>query len=800
MMADDPKDRPIRKGPNPFTPIRIFKVSNPDVHNRMFQYRKYLLNKDWSNSKFQPSKTQAQPAAQAQAKSVGTGRPTFEVPLLVTFYQTSRRDYAEAERVIEKINHCFGPAGVSLRLDQDFTCPGESPQMDMGCPFAEDVDHEYEWLHLVFVARLPEDKPVLFNCGRCCLISDRCDDRSIARSLAMLLGLQPSQNVTHSGRLMGPESGYALTDSDTGWLRFYARAMVEEPVPFNKIVIPVWAYRVETPQAHKAQRSENEWRQILEGVSRIWMQAGIEFAFKGFAHLQEAELKAEIWPKLAEGSLPECGPWLDPLFRHASQAVHVLLANLPKGREVYTDPTRGVVLVNETLQSNRSRTVSWAFGCLLKLTGVTGVDQLMARKGEGFRISPGEMARARNYALARQQATAPKVVTPVIAPVALAPPKASSQPNELVIPLRPHLVLNPTNSCPLGLDEAKKLFADLNELWKPAGIRWQVMGLDLLKLNDQVLEATYPNATNVKTTRVQSCAGITALPIYEAHSLHLLLVNQLPMVPGSLFAQCTTWRPEHLCVIPTHFMKYTPLHGLARSLAYFLQLALVNNGPPELLTSNGAAGSKLAPAEITRARQNAEKLNAALRAPRPAITSPELSLKVRVRLLRGPKHSTSATPLSIQPLLQQLQQVWLAAGIRLLPEVSEEFGVSDIAVDAALPNESGDTRRQRNWTGFTGSPGFDPRSFNLFIIGKLTCISGKASFVTTYHRDSRCMLATTGISLGDLARGLAGFLGLTTNEYQSRQRLMSNTATSGTLLDSFEIHKARAECLKLFPR
>jgi hypothetical protein len=227
-MADDSKDKPIRKGPPPARPIRIFKVSNPDIHNRMFQYRRYLLNKDWSNSKFQPGQTQT-----AAAGSAPQGRPGYQVPLLVTFYETTRRNFQEAERILAKINQSFAGAAVSLRLDQDFTCPGALPKMDTGCPFAADVDHEYEWLHLVFVASLPEDKPVLFNCGRCCLIPDRCDDRSIVRSVAMLLGLQPSQNVAHSGRLMGPETGYALTEHETGWLRFFAKMMVDDPLQQN---------------------------------------------------------------------------------------------------------------------------------------------------------------------------------------------------------------------------------------------------------------------------------------------------------------------------------------------------------------------------------------------------------------------------------------------------------------------------------------------------------------------------------------------------------------------------------------
>lgn len=796
-MADDSKDKPNRKGPPPLKPIRIFKVSNPDIHNRMIQYRRYLLNKDWSNSKFQPTK--ATPAATPNPQ--GGGRPSYEVPLLVTFYETSRRNFEEAERIVAKINQSFAGAAVSLRLDQDFTCPGALPKMDTGCPFAEDVDHEYEWLHLAFVASLPEDKPVLFNCGRCCLIPDRCDDRSIVRSVAQLLGIQPSQNVAHTGRLMGPESGYAMTENEVGWLRFFAKMMVDEPTPFNKIVLPVWAYRVESPQTHKSQRSENEWRQILEGVSRIWAQAGIEFAFKGFAHLQESELNSEIWPTLTQGSLPECAKWLDPVFRHASQSIHVILANIPKGREVYTDPNRGVILVNETLQSNRSRTVSWALGCLLKLVGVNGIDQLMTRHGEGFRFSISEMVRARGFALARQQANAaPTVIAPKVIAQPAATPAAAARPAnqlaELVIPVRVHLVLNPKNDCPLSLDGAKQLFAELNELWKPAAIRWQVMQIDLLKLNDTALEALYPNAPN-HTGRKTSCDAVTALPVYEHHAVHILYLNQLPMVPGSLFSQCNCWRPEHLVVVPHRFLKYTPVHGLARSLAHFLQLALVANGPAELLTSSGAAGSKLSPQEVTKARQNAEKLLAGLRVARPVQTLPERIIRVRPLLVRNSKHGTAAGSDKILTLLQKVQQIWLKTGIRLTLEASLETLMSDTGVEAALPNETGDTKRQRLWTAFTGAPGYDPSALNLFVLGKLTCVAGKNKFVTTYLKDSRILLATDATNPNELARALAGMLGLINNEYQPRERLMSNT--TGNLFDSYEAEKARAECLKLFP-
>ncbi len=560
-------------------------------------------------------------------------------------------------------------------------------------------------------------------------------------------------------------------------------------------MLPVWAYRVESPPNHRSQRSENEWRQILEGVSRIWAQAGIEFAFKGFAHLQESELNNEIWTTLAQGSLPECAQWLDPVFRHASQSIHVILANIPKGREVYTDPTRGVMLVNETLQSNRSRTVSWALGCLLKLVGVHGIDQLMTRHGEGFRFSPGEMVRARGWALARQQA-APKLIPPAAATPAAPAAKPANPLAELVIPVRLHLVLNPKNDCPLSLDGAKQLFAELNELWKPAAIRWQVLQIDLLKLSDSALEALYPNAPN-HSGRKPSCAAITALPVYEHHALHILYLNQLPMVPGSLFSQCTSWRPEHLLVVPHKFLKYTPVHGLARSLAHLLQLALVPNGPPELLTSSGAAGSKLSPQEITKARQNAEKLLAGLRVARPAQTLPERIIRVRPMLVRNSKHGTAASADKIQSLLQKTQEIWLKAGIRLSLEPCRDTSISDLGVEAALPNETGETRRQRAWTAFSQTPGYEAKALNLFILGKLTCVAGKNSFVTTYHKDSRCMLATDATTPAELARALAGMLGLFNNEYQPRERLMSNT--SGTLLDSYEAEKARAECLKLFP-
>lgn len=136
---------------------KVGSVSANDGVARLNAYRAALSARDWGEV--------------TRTRLEGPGPPTSQDRLLPT-----------------RLGEIFAPARLSFTLQDP--SDGFLPLDGENCPFQADLDHEYDWLHLALVEKLPGDLPVQPNCGRCLMMPDRCDDREIARSLARLLGLR----------------------------------------------------------------------------------------------------------------------------------------------------------------------------------------------------------------------------------------------------------------------------------------------------------------------------------------------------------------------------------------------------------------------------------------------------------------------------------------------------------------------------------------------------------------------------------------------------------------------------------
>lgn len=376
---------------------RVFKVSNPDHVNRMLSYHRYQM------SRMEPGYALKNKANQAPTRAPNPQKPLFEVPVQMTLCDGTRRGWEEAERLLEVVNAVFAGARVQVHFADEHQCTNV-PSYELDCPFSEDLDHRFEWLHVVLVRTLPGDEPVLLSCGRCVLVPDRCDDRAFVRSLGSLLGLWKVNDVSSSNRLMGEGSGYELAPAEQAWLRWHAANMGGEGWPLDGLSLPLWVYKVEAPECFASQRSDPEVRSILERVNRIWGSVGISFQ-ANFCHLHQDEVSATGWENVLAKPLPECMNWVARVLTHAPYALHLFL--VAGAAKVDMDPRWRACLLTDGIETNRSRTLAWIFGRLIGLSETGGSDQLMTQDGSGYRLGTQEMMRARGLVSALNLAKKP---------------------------------------------------------------------------------------------------------------------------------------------------------------------------------------------------------------------------------------------------------------------------------------------------------------------------------------------------------------------------------------------------------
>lgn len=396
-----------------------WKIDRRKVHEDVQQHRAWWDPHQgrWENS----------------ALSSGSPRPSlpppelpewYELPTLVTRYRESRRDWEEIGRLLGDCSEFFRPSKMCLVATETAEAD-EPPAPGPNCPYHQELDHQASWLHVAFVPRLPKDRPVVFSCGCCCWIPDRCDDHSAFSAISALLGSSYANRVARDGMLLGPDPATPLSDVDRALIREHGSVLLGGMPNLQKLQIGVYAYETESPKCYQTSRSETEFRQILDKVNFVWRQACITFRPLSWCHLREEEVSAEAWRAAVE----DRGQPLAAVTAFGNNALHVFFANLP-GAGLVVDPRLHLAIMTDALQHGRTHALANAFGQMLGLSFVPGTDQLMSGRRSGYRLSPLEIVRARNAVRKRlaNPKPAPRPVSTAKAPAPPAPAPKSSPP------------------------------------------------------------------------------------------------------------------------------------------------------------------------------------------------------------------------------------------------------------------------------------------------------------------------------------------------------------------------------------
>ena len=199
---------------------RIPTVKGKDYNPRQNAFRLAVAQDLWSEAS-----ASRQDAQRKRGPANPANRKPLNVQMFVTRYRSSVRQWPQIESLIERLNGLFGAPQIVFQLIEPAEC-NRSVSYAQRCPFGADLDHQYEWIHLGVVPRLPEEQPVLASCGRCLLISDRSSDADIARALARLFGLDPACDLN-------------FDESQIQWLRWQAYLLQGQPVPLPLVSLPV---------------------------------------------------------------------------------------------------------------------------------------------------------------------------------------------------------------------------------------------------------------------------------------------------------------------------------------------------------------------------------------------------------------------------------------------------------------------------------------------------------------------------------------------------------------------------------
>ncbi|MBT9583912.1 hypothetical protein IV102_11260 [bacterium] len=866
----------------------------------------------------------------AMAKRLAAGPPSTLRPLMVqlyvTRYRSSVRQWPQVARLLEQVNEIFGPAQIVFQLTEPAEC-NRSVSYANRCPFGADIDHEFEWLHLAMVPKLPDDLPVLPACGRCALISDKCSDRNVAQALGSLLGLLSSPEG-----LMSDGPGLELTRTEVQWARWQAWLLQGQPVPLPLVTLPVWVYPVITPAARHSQRSHAEVQELLERTNLVWQQAGLAFELAEWCALHEHDLGEEQWVQ----ALQPDGQPLEALNQLNSRALHLFVVKEPAATwKVFPDENRRSLLIRDDLwrENLPERNLGHALGSLLGLPAVVGTDQLMCPYSQGTRLSATEAARARARGLeitGCQPDCGPDQLARLAIEEATDPPKAGLDP----LPMTVHLLLvrEARLASQQSLEEATLWLERVNRIWSQAAITVNAT-LAEVSVSDSTLEAVFPNPAGSTSTRKPSCAGLQKCAGYDPGVLNLFVLHQLPIAGREgQFQSYTSWPGARVVVLAESVAWHSPDKQLALALAVGLGLKASPKGPLTLLLSSRTPGLRFTSEHIAAARAGlsltrtapavapdvsvstlsvpvqifgaqAEILEAAnlfwaragIRwtcqgtAPLPeeldttssqsllavcgfqagtvnlfwrsgqpgqsfreyrmlvcgqelpraladflnlklsgaALTSQEISraraqlanlkevletvpeagqlipltLPLRLFVVRNSRHGSSLSPEQVQLMAAGAAEIFKQAGIVVQLKGCQECSLSEAAIEAALPNESGDLQRRRSFVAMTGAAGYELGAVNLFVLRQVVSVGGSQGLLSTHDKPTRVVLMRDHDSTFSpaklLARTLATLLELPYNDF-SRPDTLRGSST-GTQLTATEVAKARDQLSRLFP-
>lgn len=671
------------------------------------------------------------------------------LPVYTSLLRT-RRDRTEVERLLARLDEIFSRARVQFEL-QDAKESVKTVELQPDCPFSAWLDHECELLHLAFVPFLPEEEPYHYACGRCCVLSDGCDDRGVAQAVGRLLGLPPVDNVCLTDRLMSRGSGLQLTSAECQWLRWNAASMLGEQPEIPLVRVPVCGYQVVSPPGLSTVRTEREGRQILEKVNAVWEQAGIEFELHSWGRLEESEFSADDWSAALK---PDLGR-LAGLIRHRPDALHCFFFNYPL-RAVAVAPEHGLLLLPDRHQEGRTRPLAHGLGRLLGLPQLTGLDQLMTPLGEGFRLSPQEITVARTQARERPEPLAQ-------APIRLVPQVQVPAFDGLEVPVRLHLT-----DCPQDAEEGRRVVDEANRIWRKARIRLKLLSVGRVRatLDDDVRD----------------------LPGYDAAALNLYFAKTVANRAGDGTTECRELQAQRALWFAAEYCSYPAGLTLARSLASFFELEFTDEEPGTRLLSYASGGEQLSAEEGEQAREEAGKLLASMEKPAVLDGLPELTLPVRLHLARHPVYGSDKTLADVRQWAEGAQAIWDGAAVRLDLDWRETF-LSDEVLDAALPPEEDEPR---DYGPLRDLPEARPGALNVYLLeelqGLLSLTNWECRVILLTHDDDdmgreKC-----------LAQALGKFMGLERQHY-SVDHLMSRGP--GAVLGTREVARARAGVLEL---
>lgn len=770
---------------------KVGAVSATDGAARVNAYRAALSARDWGQvTRARLEGPGPQPQVGSKAQHSPAESPLLTLPLYVTRHPQSQRGWSEVDRLVKRLGEIFAPARIRFGLQDP--SDGSRPLDGENCPFQEDLDHEYDWLHLALVEKLPGDLPVQPSCGRCLVVADRCDDREIARSLAKVLGLSGSAEG-----LMSAGTGLGLNADEVAWLRLQAGVLLGEDVAPQTITVPLWVYEVEEPLPFKTSRTQPEVRQLLERVNTVWRQAGIQFDLYNWCHLGEQDLDAQGWQRVVDGAMDQ----LAPLSQYGPRALHVFLASRMPA-ELLLARAQATLVVADQLKVERTRKLAAALGRVLGLQALSGKDQLLS-DGEGFRLSAPECVRARQGARERlrnrQDATVAQPRSLAALQEEVAAPPAELE--EIRVPVRMILLRGNADASRQTLEEAAHWLEGVNTIWSQAGIRLQAFGMYEHTLSAEEMEKIYPNAFEYKGDRKPNCGALTRAAGYDPRMLNLFVVHQLPI--HGVKAQVTTsqsWSGCDLVLLSERYPPYSKEKQLALALARYWGLKTDPQGPFYRLLTPRTVGVRLTDAQVQEARAALQKRSPQMQLPSGVSSLPLLCLPVKLHLVQNAANGTPLDATMAAALLEEANLIYAQAGIAWVLKDCEKTSVSDEALRSAYPiDRKVATEHKVSGEPLAALPSYDRTCVNLFLTQKIpyansTLFSGYESF-----RDRRLAVIadqsyrTPRLIL--LARGLASFLGL---RFRKDDELaLATYRGEGTAMTQDDIKRARAQAEKL---
>ncbi len=746
----------------------VFKGKAKD---QIMAYRYAMMARTWGMTDYLPA------TGQKRVPKTPPPPPPKEperliLPLFITREEKSRRTWDQAINLVERINGILAPAKVCLEMFEPGECEA-IPEPQGFCPFAEELDHAAEFLHVALVADLPGDQAQLASCGRCCLVPDRCDDRSAARAVAQLLGLTQVRNVNITDRLMSAGSGLELSPGERQWLRWHAGTLLGVRLPITDLRVPVWAYAVEG----RTRRTEPELRQILDKVNVVWDQAGLGFELVNWCRLREDEFK--------EAALQGDLALLAPLIGHAPRAMHLFLVDFPGG-EVRSDFKHGLALIPDELKGSRTWAVGRAFGLLLGLQPVPGEDQLLGPNDEGFRLHALEIVLSRGQARLQLERTNPTQV---------AKTRPAAAPREmLTVPVRLHLVRGNELATTLTPDGARQLVADANAVWASAGVRCEVQSVHEPTLPLEVMKEHWPSPQDAADKgRKPTWTSLGGLPGCDPRVLNIFLVKKIRFFgKETSLSSYQYWRSHKVLVVAEEYPKHTVQKQLALSLGLFWGLNFDQLGPAERLTTWQTPGTSLSQSERDTVR-------AAVAGPGNTAASglEVISIPVRVNLAACPFNLEQALA-----VIDDANDILAAAGLCVEPVSVETVTLPPGTVEATFSTDTKvDPDRKSTCRPLTELDLYDPRAVNLFWTHKITYHTGHGAWYSKVYKSDKILVAATEYHsqppTRTFARAIVSFLGLPFAKEHPESQLTSYAGTKGVGFSEDEVKLARKNAQKL---